>query len=458
MAHGKTLPACPECGAPLPGGALAGICAACAWRELGVPDPETAAAPGVLFAVPGHEVLAELARGGGGIVYRARQRQPRREVALKMLPPALLSARELPARFRLEAETIATLHHPAILPVYAVGEKDGLRYFTMKLAAGGTLTARRDRYRGRWREIATLVAALAEAVQHAHSRGVVHRDLKPGNVLFDDAGQAYVSDFGLAKFTTAEPSTTRTQVVMGTPAYLAPEVLREGAGAATTASDVYGLGAILYELLAGRPPFAGESVPDLLRQVAGDVPRRPSGFTPRMPRDLEVIALCCLEKEPAKRLPSAAAVAEDLRCWLEDRPIRARPVGAAERMVRWARRNPALAGLSALLAVALTGGGVALERSNRDLRRALGQAEAAERLAQDRLQTALLHQARASGRKRPARATPRGVGGARAGGGDPAVAGGAAGGRRGPGPPRFAVGAIRAGVFRERAGDGGLCA
>ncbi|MBI5688729.1 MAG: protein kinase [Verrucomicrobia bacterium] len=386
-------PTCPSCGASLPGGSLVGICAACAWKEIGIEEP-AARSPEVLFTVPDHEVLAEIARGGGGIVYRARQLQPRRDVALKMLPPVLLPSRELQHRFRLEAETIASLHHPGILPVHTVGEKDGLPYFTMKLAAGGTLTARREQYRGRWRDIATLIAGLAEAVQHAHSRGVVHRDLKPGNVLFDDEGRAYVSDFGLAKFTTAEPSTTRSQAVVGTPAYLAPEVLAEGAGAATTASDVYGLGAILYELLAGRPPFGGENVAELLRQVADELPRAPSGLVRGVPRDLEVIALRCLEKDPSKRLPSAAAVAEDLRSWLGHRPIQARPVGGGERLARWARRNPALAGLTAVLAIALLGGAVVLERSNRRLRGALSQTEAAERQAQENLHRALLDQAR----------------------------------------------------------------
>jgi WD40 repeat protein len=275
-----------------------------------------------------------------------------------------------------------------------VGEKDGLPFFTMKLATQGTLTARREALRGRWRDIATLVITLAEAVQHAHAHGVVHRDLKPGNVLFDEADRPYVSDFGLAKFTTAEPSVTRSCVVMGTPAYLAPEVLAEGAGAATTDSDVYGLGAILYELLAGQPPFASASIPDLLRQVAGDPPRRPSELARGVPRDLEVICLRCLEKEPAKRLPGALALAEDLQRWLEHRPIQARPVGTGERVMRWARRNPALATLSTFFLFALAGGGVALQRSNTQLRAALAQAGVAENTAQDRLHGALLDQAR----------------------------------------------------------------
>ena len=393
MPHSAPAAVCPSCHSLLPGGSLTGICAACAWQELGQSESEELA-PDALFAIPGHEVLAEIARGGGGIVYRARQRQPRREVALKILPPTLIGSAELQARFRMEAETIATLDHPAILPVYGVGEKDGLPYFTMKLATGGTLAARRDALTRRWREIAALVITLAEAVHHAHAHGVVHRDLKPGNVLFDEAGRAYVSDFGLAKFTTAKPSVTRSLAVMGTPAYLAPEVLAGGAGVATTSSDVYGLGAILYELLAGQPPFASESIPELLRQVAGDAPRRPSEHTAGVPRDLEVICLRCLEKDPARRLTSAAALAEDLQRWLEDRPILARPVGAGERLLRWGRRNPALAMLSAVLLLALVAGGAALQLSDTRLRRALAQAEAAENTAEERLHGALIDQAR----------------------------------------------------------------
>ncbi len=384
---------CPSCHSLLPGGLLTGICAACAWREISHEENE-AGSPDALFSVPGHDVLAEIARGGGGIVYRARQREPRREVALKMLPPALLGWPELPARFRMEAETIAALDHPGILPIYSVGEHDGLPYFTMKLATQGTLTARREALRGRWREIATLVITLAEAVSYAHAHGVVHRDLKPGNVLFDETGRAYVSDFGLAKFTAAEPSATRSLVVMGTPAYLAPEVIAEGVAAATTSSDVYGLGAILYELLAGQPPFASASIPDLLRQVAGEAPPSPSARHRGVPRDLEVICLQCLAKDPARRLASAAALAEDLQRWLDHRPVLARPVGAGERLARWARRNPALAALSLVFALALAAGGAALNRRDTALRRALAQAEAAERTAGARLHDALLDQAR----------------------------------------------------------------
>jgi WD40 repeat protein len=393
MSASETKHRCPSCGASLPGGALNGICVACAWGGL---EGEGTAplAPDVLFAVDGHEVLAEIARGGGGIVYRARQLQPRREVALKMLPPVLLASRELQERFRLEAETVAALHHPSILPVFLVGEKDGLPFFTMQLATGGTLAERRDRYAGRWREIAALVMTLAEAVQHAHEHGVVHRDLKPGNVLFDAEDRCYVSDFGLAKFTAAEPSVTRSQAVMGTPAYLAPEVVLGGAGMATTTSDVYGLGAILYELLAGRAPFVGESIPELLRQVAGDSPRRPGELRRGVPRDLEVICLRCLDKDPARRLPGAAAVAADLRAWLEHRPIQSRPVGGGERLARWARRNPALATLSAVLGLALVMGGVTLERGNRQLRAALVEAEHSKQEGRERLQESLLAQAR----------------------------------------------------------------
>ena len=372
------------------------MCPACAWRELAAPDQEGAdtAEAGARFAVAGYDGLAEIARGGSAIVYRARQREPRRDVALKMLLPQQLSQPDLRARFRLEAETIATLEHPAILPVYATGEHDGLPFFTMMLATGGALSARRDALRGQWRAIATLVAGLADAVQFAHARGVIHRDIKPGNVLFDASDRVYLSDFGLAKFLAGDVAATRTMLVMGTPAYLAPEVAEAGAGQATIASDVYGLGAVLYELLAGRPPFAADGLTALLKLVAERAPEPPGRTVTGVPRDLEVIALRCLEKTPARRYASAAALAEDLRLWLAGRPIHARPVGAGERLVRWARRNPALATLSALLSVALIGGGAMLAQSNAGLRAALAQTRAAEAFAREKLHAALLAEAR----------------------------------------------------------------
>src|SRR5688500_6727471 len=297
------------------------------WATAGVDldaGPSNVSSPG-LFNIPGYEVQAEIARGGMGIVYRALQLEPRREVALKMLLPHQVTAAGMLERFRLQARAIAALEHPAILPVYHVGGSSTLPFFTMKLAIGGTLAQRKDRFAGKWQQIAELMATLADAVQFAHERGVFHRDLKPGNVLFDDAGRAYVSDFGLAKLVGTESDLTRSADFLGTPHYVAPEVAARSSRSATTASDIYSLGAILYELLTGRPPFDAEGVPALLRKIAEEEPKRMSDSKPAVPRDLEIICLKCLAKDPARRYQSAHELAEDLRRWLNGRTILARP-------------------------------------------------------------------------------------------------------------------------------------
>ena len=345
--------------------------------------------------VPGYEIQEEIARGGMGIVYRARQLEPQRTVALKMLLPHLTGSVEMAERFRLEVRALTELEHSAILPVYQVGEHDGLPFFTMKLATGGTLAERRARFAGQWENIATLIATLADAVQFAHEHGVLHRDLKPGNVLFDDAGRSYVSDFGLAKLTDGESNLTRSLDFLGTAHYVAPEVAASSARHATTASDIYSLGAILYELLAGRPPFEAEGVPALLRKIAEAEPLKPSTVrrrldevarsgsppqaklasvgsgTTKLPRDLEVICLKCLAKDPAARYGTARELAEDLRRFLSGRTILARPATRLERVRSWTRRNPALAATLALLTVVLAGATILQSVANRRLKRAL---------------------------------------------------------------------------------------
>ncbi|PYM12389.1 MAG: hypothetical protein DME18_11545 [Verrucomicrobia bacterium] len=225
---------CRACGAVLNGSRLDGLCPACTWGSLLEVEGEEFEPPAPsgpskgLFQFPGHVVCEEIARGGMGIVYRARQAEPAREVALKMLLPHQLGSAEMRERFRLEVRAIAGLEHPAILPVYQVGEHDGLPYFTMKLATGGTLASRAQRYRGKFRQIAELMVTLVEAVHFAHERGVLHRDLKPGNILFDEADRPYVSDFGLAKFTELAsgdtPTLTRSIQLLGTPQFLPPEI------------------------------------------------------------------------------------------------------------------------------------------------------------------------------------------------------------------------------------------
>jgi eukaryotic-like serine/threonine-protein kinase len=388
---------CKLCGAVLSGSRLDGLCPACTWGALSEADQDDTdpfpvrAASDSLIEIPGHVVVEEIARGGMGIVYRARQAEPERDVALKMLLPHQLGSAEMRERFRLEVRAIAGLEHPAILPVYQVGEHDGLPYFTMKLATGGTLASRADQYRGRFREVAELMVTVVEAVHFAHERGVLHRDLKPGNILFDDAGRPYVSDFGLAKFTgfagDDTPALTRSIHLLGTPQFLPPEVAGGSVTHATTAGDVYSLGAVLYELLTGTPPFAAENLTTLLKAIVEREPLRPSKFRPGVPRDLEVICLKCLAKEPARRYASARELAEDLRLWLNGRPIRARPVSAAERVGQWARRNPALATVSVLLLLALAVGAALQTRTNRRLSVALAETRSA-------LQESLLTQAR----------------------------------------------------------------
>jgi len=378
---------CPACGADLTGAGGGEWCPRCALAGAFLSELDSAGDPGTgvtgetLFRVPGHAVLAELGRGAAGIVYRARQEQPDRIVALKILRPHEMGSVESRARFRLEVATVATLDHPAILPVLAVGEHDGLPYFTMKLCRG-SLAERLEKYRGRWRDIAGLVGMLAEAVQHAHARGVLHRDLKPGNVLFDEADRPFISDFGLAK--QIEPATgsspaTRPLLVMGTPGYLAPEVLAGGAGQATTAADVFALGAILHELLTGAPPPA---------VGAAGAPR------PGVPRDLGVICAHALAGEPGARYASAEALAGDLRAWLAGRPIAARQVSALGRCGAWARRNPTLAALTVALGLTLVGATAVLAYKNHELDAALAEARAAGRRAEQNLGEALLAQAR----------------------------------------------------------------
>lgn len=361
----KSAPRCAACGGPL---SSAGWCGRCVLGELATESAAHADATGGIFSVPGHVVLEELGRGAAGIVYRARQENPAREVALKILRPHEAGSAESRARFRLEATTVAGLDHPAILPVLSVGDHDGLPFFTMKRCAGGSLAQRVASYRGKWRECATLVATLADAVQHAHARGVLHRDLKPGNILFDEAGRAFVSDFGIAKSSgdrDAGTPVTQPHAVMGTRGYVAPEVLRAGAGAATLAADVFGLGAILHELLAGTPPAENSD---------GATAAAATALKPA-PRDLAVIAGKCLQRDPAARYASAAALAEDLRAWLAGRPIAARPVSAAAHVAAWARRNPTLAALAAVLVVTLAGGAAALAVKNRELRVAFAQSQ-----------------------------------------------------------------------------------
>jgi WD40 repeat protein len=314
----------------------------------------TAAAPAEPPSPPGFTLLAELGRGAGGVVYQARQHHPERLVALKCLRDGPDPGVEHRARFLAEADAIARLRHPYIVQVHAVGEHQGQPFLCLEHLDGGTLARKINGQPQPPREAARLLAVLAGAVQHAHEQGVIHRDLKPSNVLLTSDGTPKVSDFGLARF--GRPELTATGAIMGTPSYMAPEQARGDNATVGPAADVWALGAILYELLTGRPPFRGLSALETLEQVAQREPVPPARLQPGVPRDLEVICLKCLEKSPAKRYGSASELAADLERFLGGRPIRARPVGLAERGWRWCRRNPALAALTMAVALSLVGG------------------------------------------------------------------------------------------------------
>lgn len=335
-------------------------------------------------------LLGEIGHGGMGIVYRAQQGQPQRIVALKAMQAQQTATPGLLERFRIEAEAISRLDHPNILPVYEAGACDGRPYFTMKLMEGGSLASQLPAFAGEPRKAARLVAEIAQAVHHAHLRGILHRDLKPGNILLDSAGRPCVADFGIAKLLGDDAdSATLTGVPLGTPAYMAPEQATEKSATLTVAVDVYSLGTILYELLTQRVPFAAATPLETIRLVTSASPIPLRTVRPDIPRDLETICLKCLEKEPALRYGNAQALAQDLERWLEGRPVLARPVGSAGQVWRWALRNPlpaALASVSGVLLLAVAIGALVSAR----------RLELAHRETREQLRAALLAQAKSS--------------------------------------------------------------
>jgi WD40 repeat protein len=319
-----------------------------------VPGAGTPAEAPPVMSVPGYELLAELGRGGMGVVYRARQVKADRVVALKMILSGGHAGEAERARFRTEAEAIARLRHANIVQVYEVGEHDGKPFFSLEFCGGGNLKEKLSGTPLPPREAAALVEALARAMQAAHGQHVIHRDLKPANVLLAEDGTPKVTDFGLAK-KLDEAGQTHSGAIMGTPSYMAPEQAGGQTSDIGPLTDVYALGAILYECLTGRPPFRAATAVDTLLQVVRDDPVPPSQLQSKTPRDLETICLKCLHKEPARRYADAAALAEDLRRFRAGEPILARPVGHLERAVKWAKRRPALAALLLVSVLAVAG-------------------------------------------------------------------------------------------------------
>lgn len=379
----KPTATCGHCGAPLAGG-LAGNCPACLTMLVLAAGADTE--PGLPPCVGDYEPLGEIARGGFGVVYRARQRGLNRLVALKVLLGGEFASAAARRRFHTEAEAVAQLQHPHIVTIFEVGEHDGLPFYAMELVEGRSLAEVVGRQPLAPRVAAELLRLVAEAIHYAHSRGVLHRDLKPSNILLDELGRPRVTDFGLARRLESEAQLTRPDETLGSPSYLPPERLRRQgkgapaadpvrigkdsnrAGSATgaptkadegiraAASDIYSLGATLYHLLAGRPPFVGDSVHAVLAQVEHDEPVSPRRLNPAVSRDLETICLKCLEKDPARRYASAADLAADLGRFHRQEPIGARPVGFLGHTWRWCRRQPAVASLIGLLTLALVSG------------------------------------------------------------------------------------------------------
>jgi serine/threonine protein kinase len=354
-------------------------------------DGETDEAPEVEGAVvvPGFRILGELGRGGMGAVYKARQIALKRFVAIKVLRTDAYADAGAAARFQAEAEAAARFQHPNIVQVYEVGEHDGMGYLVLEYAAGGGLDRRLAESLQDPRESARLIATLARAIHFAHERGIIHRDLKPANVLLSENGVPKIADFGLAKLLEREEALTSHGEILGTPSYMAPEQVRGLTDQISPATDVYSLGAILYETLTGRPPFKGTTPLSTLEQVSSQEPLSPGKIQRNVPRDLETICLKCLEKEPARRYPTASELAEDLDRFLQGRPILARPTPTWDRMAKWARRRPgsaaAVAGLFTL-SFLLLGGGVYY---NRQLHRQMRAARNAEQNALEQRNLAL---------------------------------------------------------------------
>src|SRR6266542_2957627 len=353
----NTRRVCPKCGATVFADAPQGCCSVCLVRtglaSLDNEDDEASepTMARMLKDFGDYELLEEIGRGGQGVVYRARQKSLNRIVALKVIGLAHWATEAHVKRFRMEAEAAAHLDDPRIVPIYEIGERDGACYFSMKFIEGGQL----DKIIGSelmpGRKAAELMAKLAHTLHHAHQNGVLHRDVKPGNILLDAKGEPHLTDFGLARLVETESTVTRTLEVLGTPSYMAPEQAAGKTAQLTGATDVYGLGAVLYQLLTGHPPFAGGTTYETVRMVLETQPRQPRLWNPKVDRDPATICLKCLEKDQERRYASALALAEDLERWLKHEPIRARRTGLFTRGRKWLRRNPSIAVMATLLLI-----------------------------------------------------------------------------------------------------------
>ena len=356
---------CEKCAAKIPSDARQGFCPAClletglglfededengADQEPMLRGPNGAPPIKMLAEFGDYELLEEIGRGGQGVVYRAHQKSLNRTVALKVIGLGPWATEAHLKRFRREAEAAASLDHPLIVPIHEVGERDGCCYFSMNFVEGGQLDEVVRREPIPIRRAVELIAKVARTVHYAHEHGILHRDIKPGNILLDVKGEPHLTDFGLARLVEAESTVTRTLDVMGTPSYMAPEQAAGNNAAVSSATDIYGLGAVFYQLLTGHPPFTGGTTFETVRLVLDTEPRSPRLINPKVDRDLSTICLKCLEKDPKRRYSSALALAEDLEHWLKHEPIRAKRSGFFTHGRKWVRRKPAIAVLSASL-------------------------------------------------------------------------------------------------------------
>jgi serine/threonine protein kinase/TolB-like protein/Tfp pilus assembly protein PilF len=372
----RVIRICQKCGAKIFSDAPEGLCAKCVLKiALGAfpdavagvgdsgcveqpagedrasasQDKTTARAAELLGELGDYELLEEIGRGGQGVVFRARQKSLNRIVALKVIGLGQWASKTHLKRFRREAEAAASLEHPGIVPIHEVGERDGSCYFSMKFIEGGQLDEIVRREPMPIRQAAELIVKVARTVHYAHEHGILHRDIKPGNILLDQKGEPHLTDFGLARLVETESTVTRTLDVLGTPSYMAPEQAVGNNTAVSRVTDVYGIGAVFYQLLTGQPPFAGGTTYETIKLLLDTEPRQPRLLNPKIDRDLSTICLKCLEKDPNRRYSSALALAEDLEHWLKHEPIQARRTGIVARSRKWVRRNPSIAVMAAML-------------------------------------------------------------------------------------------------------------